>query len=71
MECTDTGYRGRLGIFEVLPVDPAVREVLLKTPTEGAVRTAALAGGMVTLRDAGLAKACRGETTFEEVLRVS
>ncbi|MDQ1493545.1 MAG: type pilus assembly protein PilB [Actinomycetota bacterium] len=71
MECTDTGYRGRLGIFEVLPVDPAVREVLLKTPTEGAVRTAALAGGMVTLREAGLAKACRGETTFEEVLRVS
>jgi type IV pilus assembly protein PilB len=71
MECTDTGYRGRLGIFEVLPVDPAVREVLLKTPTEGAVRAAALAGGMVTLREAGLAKACRGETTFEEVLRVS
>jgi type IV pilus assembly protein PilB len=71
MECTDTGYRGRLGIFEVLPVDPAVREVLLKTPTEGAVRAAALAGGMVTLREAGLAKARRGETTFEEVLRVS
>jgi type IV pilus assembly protein PilB len=71
MECTDTGYRGRLGIFEVLPVDPAVREVLLRTPTEGAVRTAALAGGMVTLREAGLAKARRGETTFEEVLRVS
>jgi len=48
-----------------------VREVLLKSPTEGSVAAAALANGMMTLRTAGLEKAMRGETTFEEVLRVS
>ncbi|HEY8729017.1 MAG TPA: ATPase, T2SS/T4P/T4SS family [Acidothermaceae bacterium] len=70
-ECSNSGYKGRIGIFEVLPVDAAVREVLLKSPTEGAVAAAALANGMMTLRTAGLEKAMRGETTFEEVLRVS
>jgi type IV pilus assembly protein PilB len=71
MECSDSGYKGRVGIFEILPIDAGVREVLLKSPTEGAVAAAALANGMVTLRQAGLAKALRGQTTFEEVLRVS
>jgi type IV pilus assembly protein PilB len=70
-ECNDSGYRGRLGVFEMLPVDPAVREALLRTPTEGAVGEAALASGMVSLRQAGLAKARLGLTTFEEILRVS
>jgi type IV pilus assembly protein PilB len=71
VDCSGSGYKGRVGIFEVLPVDTGVREVLLKSPTEGAVAAAALANGMMTLRTAGLAKAMRGETTFEEVLRVS
>ena len=71
MECSGSGYKGRIGIFEVLPIDSAVRQVLLKTPTEAAVAAAALANGMMTLRTAGLEKAMRGETTFEEVLRVS
>jgi CheY-like chemotaxis protein/RNA polymerase subunit RPABC4/transcription elongation factor Spt4 len=70
-ECGGTGYRGRTGIFEVLPVTASVRSVLAHTPTEAAVGAAARAAGMTTLRGSGLARARRGETTFEEVLRVS
>ena len=70
-ECGGTGYRGRTGIFEVLPVTANVRSVLAHTPTEAAVGAAARAAGMTTLRGSGLARARRGETTFEEVLRVS
>lgn len=70
-ECGSTGFRGRTGIFEVLPVTASLRSVLLRTPTEAAVGAAARAAGMTTLRAAGLARARRGETTFEEVLRVT
>ena len=70
-ECTGSGYRGRTGIFEVLPIDPAIREVLLRTPTESAVMEASKSNGMVSLREAGFVKAKLGLTTFEEVLRVS
>lgn len=70
-ECGGTGYRGRTGIFEVLPVTASVRSVLSHTPTEAAVGAAARAAGMTTMRAAGLARARRGETTFEEILRVS
>jgi type IV pilus assembly protein PilB len=70
-ECTGSGYRGRTGIFEVLPIDPTIREVLLKTPTESAVMQASQSNGMISLREAGLVKARLGLTTFEEVLRVS
>ncbi len=69
--CGSTGFRGRTGIFEVLPVTASLRTVLLRTPTEAAVGAAARAAGMTSLRAAGLARARRGETTFEEVLRVT
>ena len=71
MECNDSGYRGRVGIFEVLPVNADLRDVLLTTPTEGEVTKVAVAMAMVTMRAAGIAKARRGETTYEEVLRVN
>jgi type IV pilus assembly protein PilB len=71
LECNDSGYRGRIGIFEVLPVNADLRDVLLSTPTEGEVTKIAVAIGMVTMREAGIAKAKRGETTYEEVLRVT
>jgi type IV pilus assembly protein PilB len=69
--CGNTGFRGRVGIFEVLPVTTSVRSALLHTPNEAAVGAAARAAGMTTLRAAGLARARRGETTFDEVLRVT
>ena len=71
MECNESGYRGRLGIFEVLKIDQVVRDTLLTTPTEAAVNVIAVKNKMVTMRQAGIMKAKRGETTFEEVLRVT
>jgi type IV pilus assembly protein PilB len=69
--CGHTGYRGRTGIFEVLPVTTKVRAVLSHNPSEAGVAAAAREAGMTTLRAAGVARARRGDTTFEEVLRVT
>ncbi len=70
-DCGGTGYRGRTGIFEVLPVSAHLRSVLLATPTEAAISAAARSQGMTTLRAAAVAAAHRGETTYEEVLRAT
>jgi type IV pilus assembly protein PilB len=70
-ECAGTGYRGRRGVFEVLPVTASLRRVLLATPTEEAIGAAAREHGMETLRTSALAAAHRGETTYEEVLRAT
>ncbi|MCW2544759.1 MAG: ral secretion pathway protein GspE, partial [Frankiales bacterium] len=70
-ECGGTGYLGRTGVYEMLPVTAAMRKVLLTTPTQSAIGTAAREHGMLTLRAAALAAAHRGETTYEEVLRTT
>jgi type IV pilus assembly protein PilB len=70
-ECGGTGYRGRSAVYEVLDVDAAMRQVLLKDPTEGSIAAQARAAGMLTLRAAAVEKARAGETTFEEALRVT
>ena len=70
-ECGGTGYRGRTGVFEVLPVNAALRKVLLSTPTEAAIGAAARQHGMLTLRASALAAAHRGDTTYEEVIRAT
>jgi type IV pilus assembly protein PilB len=70
-ECGGTGYRGRVGVFEVLPVTAQMRSVLLSEPSEAAIGAAARAHGMMTLRGSALAAAHRGETTYEEVLRAT
>ena len=69
VECAGTGYLGRTGVFEVLPVSANLRKVLLTVPTEAAIGAAAREHGMTTLRAGALAAARRGETTYEEVLR--
>ena len=70
-ECSGVGYRGRIGVYEVLPVTAQMRTVLLSTPTEAAIGAAARAHGMLTLRASALAAAHRGATTYEEVLRAT
>ena len=70
-ECGGTGYRGRTGVFEVLPVNAVLRKVLLSTPTEAAIGAAAREHGMLTLRASALAAAHRGDTTYEEVIRAT
>ncbi|MFZ5871459.1 MAG: ATPase, T2SS/T4P/T4SS family [Actinomycetota bacterium] len=70
-ECGGTGYRGRTAVYEVLEVDAAMRQVLMKDPSEAAVGAQARAAGMLTLRGAAIEKARRGDTTFEEAVRVT
>ena len=65
--CMDIGYRGRTGIYELLTMDEEIRDLLLSNKDAAGIKAAAVARGMPTLRDAGLAKALRGETTIEEV----
>jgi type IV pilus assembly protein PilB len=70
-ECGGTGYHGRTGVFEMLPVTASLRAVLMATPTEAAILHAARKAGMQTLRASAIAKAHAGMTTYEEVLRVT
>jgi type IV pilus assembly protein PilB len=68
-DCGETGYRGRVGVFEVLQITPGVRAALLSDPTESSLASAAR--GRTTLRSAALAMARDGETTLTEVLRTT
>jgi len=69
--CNDTGYKGRSGVFEVLPIDGTVREHISNAAPEAALRTAARMIGMRSLREDSLEKAARGKTTLEEVVRTT
>jgi general secretion pathway protein E len=69
--CRGTGFRGRVGIFELLLVDDAVRKQITARGTASEIKAAAVSAGMLTLRDDGMAKVQRGVTTVAEVLRVT
>jgi len=69
-KCNKTGYRGRLGIYEVMLVDSAIRESFLRKASASEIKAIAQANGMVTMSEDGLKKAQKGLTTIEEVLRV-
>jgi general secretion pathway protein E len=69
--CRNTGYLGRTTISELLVVTDQVRRQVLESGTEAAIQAAGLEGGMITMFDDGLAKALSGETTIDEVLRVT
>jgi general secretion pathway protein E len=69
--CGGTGFRGRTGIFELLPVTGKIRELILSRADAGAIRASAVADGMVLLRENGWEKVRRGVTTIEEVVRVT
>jgi len=69
-QCNHTGYRGRLGVYEVMRVTDKVRRLIAGRATEDAIREAAQEGGMLTLGEDALAKVKAGLTTPEELLRV-
>src|SRR6266511_1166866 len=69
--CSQTGYKGRLGLFEVVRVTRTMRELIVARASESLMREEAVAGGMRSMRSDGLAKALAGRTTLEEVLRVT
>jgi len=70
-KCNESGYRGRSGIYELLLVDDEMRRLIHDGAAESAMRDRALARGMTMLRDDGLRWVAGGETTIEEVLRVT
>ena len=67
--CTGTGYRGRLGLFEVMPIDEELRELVLSGASAAELRDKAQENGMISLRLSGLQKIRDGSTTIEEVMR--
>src|SRR5438477_10166483 len=69
-QCNHTGYRGRIGIYEVMRVTDKMGRLIAAKATEDQIRDCAVAGGMITLGEDGLAKVKSGVTTPEELLRV-
>jgi type IV pilus assembly protein PilB len=67
--CGGTGYKGRVGIYEMMVATEEIRELILKRVSTDEIARVAEREGMVRLRDDGLLKAARGVTTIEEVLR--
>jgi general secretion pathway protein E len=70
-ECRGTGYRGRVGIYELFPITDDARSLIVRRAPAGEIRHHAVEQGMATLRDDAWAKACAGLTTVEEILRVT
>jgi type IV pilus assembly protein PilB len=68
-KCSGTGYKGRVGLFEVMEITEDVRELVLSGATAVELRRKAIEEGMVTLRQSGLHKIREGVTTVEEVVR--
>ncbi len=69
-QCGGRGFRGRLGVFELFEISDQIRSMIMERRDAPAIRAVAIAGGMKTMFQDGLAKVLLGETTVEEVLRV-
>lgn len=70
-KCGDTGYKGRLGIFEVLKITEKIGKLILERAPAIQIEQAAVADGMVLMEQDGYLKALEGLTTLEEVIRVA
>lgn len=70
-ECNGTGYKGRVGIYEVLSNSLPVQKLIMASATSNEIQDQAIIEGMITMQTDGLVKALRGNTTIEEVLRVT
>ncbi|MBI5401532.1 type II/IV secretion system protein [Candidatus Wolfebacteria bacterium] len=69
-KCNNTGYQGRIGIYEVLEVDDDIRKAVIRKADAGEIRNIAVKKGMTTMIEDGFKKAIGGITTIEEMLRV-
>ena len=69
--CSGTGYKGRIALYEVMPVKEEVKELILKGASTSEIKRTAVKLGMKTLRMSGLTKIKEGLTSIEEVLRVT
>lgn len=70
-ECGNTGYMGRVGIFETLPITDKIAGLILQNSDSGTIEKEAIAEGMITMKQDGYLKVLSGVTTIEEVLRVA
>lgn len=68
--CSNTGYKGRVGVYELLMIDEEIQRLALKRASSREIHEAAVAAGMITLRQDGLLKVKQGITSLEEVMRV-
>jgi general secretion pathway protein E len=71
IRCRNTGYFGRTGIFEILPIDNAIRDLIDRSEDFLKIKDMAVKRGMRTLRQSALRKLAEGVTSFEEVVRVT
>lgn len=69
--CNHSGYKGRIGIYEVLNNSEPIQQLIVGNSTSEAIQTAAIKEDMLTMQLDGLVKALRGQTTIEEILRVT
>ncbi len=69
--CNHTGYKGRIGIYEVMDNTPSIQKSIVNNTTSESLEGLAISNGMVTMRSDGLVKCLRGQTTLEEVMRVT
>ena len=68
--CSNTGYRGRIGLYEVMPMTEEIERLTVERASSETVKRVAIEQGMYTLRDDGLHKAASGMTSIEEIARV-
>lgn len=69
--CNHTGYKGRMGIYEVLENSSEIQKLIVANSTSDVLQQEAIKGGMITMQTDGLIKALRGQTSIEEILRVT
>ncbi|MBU4141467.1 hypothetical protein KKE99_01180, partial [Patescibacteria group bacterium] len=67
----DEGYKGRVGIFEVLEVSEAIKDLIVKEADADDIQEQAQKEGMLTMLEDGMIKAAQGQTSIEEILRVT
>ena len=70
-QCNDEGYKGRLGIYEILEVSPEISEMINRAENASKIESKAISEGMVTMIEDGFIKAVKAMTTIEEILRVT
>jgi general secretion pathway protein E len=69
--CFNTGFKGRSGIFEIMALNEDMKSLILKTYDSGRIKKKAQENKMVTLRQDGILKLINGQTTIEEIFRVT
>jgi type IV pilus assembly protein PilB len=69
--CSNTGYKGRLGLYEVMPMKEEIKELVLSRASTSEIKKEAIRLGMKTLRQSGIHKVRTGATTIDEVLRAT